>query len=282
MAARKKGPGKKTKTSTAKTPSERAAKKSAGTKSAAKPKASKGGAQANQVRERLLRAIPDPRCELAFKDAFQLTIATILSAQSTDKAVNAVTPVLFKRFPTPAKLAASDPDEVEAIIKRTGFFRAKTKSIRETAAMIARDFAGEVPRTLEEMIKLKGVARKTANVVLGTAYGIASGFVVDTHVTRVAGRLGLTKQTEPVKIEQDLCAQFPSEQWVDMGHSILLHGRYTCLAKAPMCSVCPLNELCPSRLTKAEGGWEQRADQEAARVEAGITAASSSTSAKEA
>src|SRR5688500_18809372 len=181
MAAGRKGPGKKTKTGAVKTPSDRAAKKSAGRKlRAPKLKPTKGGAQAAQVRERLRRAIPDPRCELAFKDAFQLTIATILSAQSTDKAVNAVTPVLFKRFPTPAKLAASDPDEVETIIKRTGFFRAKTKSIRETAAMIASDFGGQVPRTLEEMIKLKGVARKTANVVLGTAYGIASGFVVDT------------------------------------------------------------------------------------------------------
>jgi endonuclease-3 len=127
-----------------------------------------------------------------------------------------------------------------------------------------------VPRTLEQLIQLKGVARKTANVVLGTAYGIASGFVVDTHVARVAARLGLTKESEPVKIEQDLCAQFSREQWVDMGHTILLHGRYTCLAKAPMCTVCPLNELCPSHISEPEGTWQARAEAEVTRVDHGI------------
>jgi endonuclease III len=225
---------------------------------------------AASVRARLLRAIPAPRCELAFENAFQLLIATILSAQSTDKAVNAVTPALFKRYPTAEALAASEPEEVETLIKRTGFFRAKTKSIRETAAKLESAFGGQVPRTLEELVTLKGVARKTANVVLGTAYGIASGFVVDTHVARVAARLGLTKHTEPAKIEQDLCTQFPAQQWVDMGHTILLHGRYTCLAKTPMCKACPLNELCPSRAESPEGAWQARADAEAARVQAGM------------
>jgi endonuclease-3 len=225
-------------------------------------------ADAARISERLQQAIPEPRCELAFENAFQLLIATILSAQSTDKTVNAVTPALFARYPTPKALAASDPDEVETLIKRTGFFRAKTKSIRETAEKLEREFDGEVPRTLEALVGLKGVARKTANVVLGTAYGIASGFVVDTHVARVANRLALSQESDPAKIERDLCAQFPREQWVDMGHSILLHGRYTCLAKAPMCEVCPLNELCPSRNGDAGETWQARAKAEAGRMPA--------------
>jgi endonuclease-3 len=228
-------------------------------------------AHVEAITQRLTQAIPEALCELHFDSPFQLVIATILSAQSTDKAVNAVTPVLFQRFPTPAALAASDPDEVETIIKRTGFFRAKTKSIRGAAQLLVDEFGGEVPRTLEELIRLPGVARKTSNVVLGTAYGIASGFVVDTHVSRVSQHLGLTEETDPVKIEQDLCAQFPRERWVDMGHRVLLHGRYTCLARRPMCEVCPLNELCPTRLTaETEGKWQELAEREAERVRAGM------------
>lgn len=228
-------------------------------------------AQIEELTLRLSAAIPEALCELHFESPFQLVIATILSAQSTDKAVNAVTPVLFARFPTPAALAASDPDEVETIIKRTGFFRAKTKSIRGAAQKLVDEFGGEVPRTLEELIRLPGVARKTSNVVLGTAYGIASGFVVDTHVSRVSQHLGLTEETDPVKIERDLCAQFPRERWVDMGHRILLHGRYTCLARRPMCEVCPINDLCPSRLTaETEGKWQERAEREAERVRTGM------------
>lgn len=223
---------------------------------------------------RLTRAIPDPQCELAFHNPFQLLIATILSAQSTDKAVNAVTPALFSRFPTPAALAAAPPEEVEALIKRTGFFRAKTKSIMTTAQLLVTQFEGEVPQTLEELTRLKGVARKTANVVLGTAFGIASGFVVDTHVTCVSQRLGLTQEQDPAKIERDLCEAFPRERWVDMGHRVLLHGRYTCLAKAPKCEVCPLYELCPSRMSeRVEGDLETRSRGEAARVREGMAAA---------
>lgn len=237
------------------------------TKRPAQPNAS-----AAQIMERLVQAVPDAQCELHFVSPFQLVIATILSAQSTDKAVNAVTPTLFARYPTPAALAASDPDEVETIIKRTGFFRAKTKSIRGAAQKLVDEFGGEVPRTIEELVRLPGVARKTSNVVLGTAYGIASGFVVDTHVTRVAQRLGLTEESDPVKIESVLSRLFPREHWVDMGHRVLLHGRYTCLAKAPKCEVCPLNEICPSRLSASlEGNWQERAEQEAERVRVGMT-----------
>ena len=225
------------------------------------------------IAERLARAIPEPRCELDFRSGFQLLIATILSAQSTDKAVNAVTPALFQRYPTPQALAGAALEDLEVLIKRTGFFRAKSKSIRGAAQKLVDDFGGEVPRTLEQLTTLSGVARKTANVVLGTAYGIASGFVVDTHVSRVAQRLGLTRASDPKDIERDLCALFPRESWVDMGHRILLHGRYTCLARAPMCGACPLNELCPSRLTEQpEHGWQERAAAEAQRVDRGMAA----------
>ena len=252
------------------TPRKKSAAKAPASKTTRAPRVRAADERSIDVVARLERAIPEPRCELAFENAFQLLIATILSAQSTDKAVNAVTPALFARYPTAGALAASDVDEVETLIKRTGFFRAKTKSIRETSQMLVDQFDGDVPRTLEQLVKLKGVARKTANVVLGTAYGIASGFVVDTHIARVSARLALTKQTDPVKIEHDLCARFPREQWVDMSHRVLLHGRYTCLAKAPMCEVCPLNELCPSKLSEAEGKWQARADAEAKRVDAGM------------
>jgi endonuclease-3 len=249
------------------------AKKAAKAKQPAKPKqkaAIAGGAPAKDVAERLEKAVPEPVCELKHKSAFQLLIATILSAQSTDKTVNAVTPDLFARWPTPAALAAAPQEEVETVVKRTGFFRNKAKAIRGTAAALVAAHGGEVPRSLDEMVTLPGVARKTANVVLGTAYGIPSGFVVDTHVMRVANRLGLTSHDDPRDIERDLCAQFPQRDWVDMGHRILLHGRYTCLAKAPMCSVCPLNELCPSREGGPEHTWQERARGEAIRVADGM------------
>ena len=237
-------------------------------------RAARGPGGASQaIAERLARAVPEARCELNFRDGFQLLIATILSAQSTDKAVNAVTPALFARYPTPAALAGAALEELEVIIKRTGFFRAKSKSIRGAAQKLVEEFGGEVPRTLEQLTTLPGVARKTANVVLGTAYGIASGFVVDTHVARVSQRLGLTHESEPAKVERDLCALFPRERWVDMGHRILLHGRYTCLARAPMCAECPLNELCSSRLTdRVEHDWKARAAAEARRVDEGMAA----------
>jgi endonuclease-3 len=247
------------------------AKKKLAGRVSGKPKAPRSDPKA--IAERLSLAIPEPRCELTFRDGFQLLIATILSAQSTDKAVNAVTPTLFVRYPTPRALASAALEELEVIIKRTGFFRAKSKSIRGAAQKLVEDFGGEVPRTLEQLTTLPGVARKTANVVLGTAYGIASGFVVDTHIARVSQRLGLTRETEPAKIERDLSALFLQKDWVDLGHRILLHGRYTCLARAPKCAECPLNELCPSRLTdKPEQSWKERAQAETQRVAQGMAA----------
>jgi endonuclease-3 len=246
-------------------------------KSAKKPEPSRasGATHAPGVSElttRLTRAVPEARCELAHRNAFQLLIATILSAQSTDRAVNSVTPELFKRWPSAKDLAAAPQEEVEVVVKRTGFFRNKAKAIRGAAEKLARDHGGEVPRSIAELVELPGVARKTANVVLGTAYGIASGFVVDTHVTRVSQRLGLTEHEDPPKIEQDLCKYFPERAWVDFGHRVLLHGRYTCLAKNPMCSACPLNELCASRQAAPEGTWQERAKAEAERVHAGFVA----------
>ena len=233
------------------------------------PKAKpKGGAPASfdAVQERLEKAIPEAVCELDHRSPFELLIATILSAQSTDRTVNSVTPALFKRWPTPAALSAAPQEEVEEVIKRTGFFRNKAKSIRGAAERLVKEHGGKVPKTIEELVELPGVARKTANVVLGTGYGIASGFVVDTHVTRVAGKLGLTNHTDPTKIEADLCAGFPQKDWVDMSHRVLLHGRYTCVAKNPWCEECPLNELCPSRESAAKGTWQERAKGEVARL----------------
>jgi endonuclease-3 len=241
-------------------------------KSAPKRAEKAARASLDELATRLTEAVPEPRCELAFHDGFELLVATILSAQSTDKAVNAVTPELFKRWPDARALADAAQEDVEVVVKRTGFFRNKAKSIRSTAQKLVSEFDGRVPRTLDELVTLPGVARKTANVVLGTAYGIASGFVVDTHIARVAQRLHLTEASEPGKIEQDLCALFPEREWVDMGHRILLHGRYTCLAKKPMCTACPLNELCPSRESAPEGSREERARSEASRVQQGMAA----------
>lgn len=215
---------------------------------------------------RLGKAVPNAACELRFERPFELLIATILSAQSTDRTVNAVLPSLMARFPTPKALAESDQEEVEALIKRTGFFRNKAKAIRGTAAKLVAEHGGEVPEDLDALVALPGVARKTANVVLGTAFRIPSGFVVDTHVTRVSQRLALTDASDPVRIEQDLCSGFPKELWIDLGHRFVLHGRYTCLARTPMCSECALNELCPSSAARPTDDWEARALREAKRV----------------
>jgi endonuclease III len=226
-------------------------------------------ARVGKLLERLRMAIPEPRCELDHRSPWQLLVATILSAQSTDRVVNTVTPELFRRWPTPVELAAAPRAEVEQVVHRTGFFRNKSKSIQGAAAAIASEHGGEVPRELEAMLGLPGVARKTANVVLGTAYGIASGIVVDTHVGRVSVRLGLTQQTDPKKVEAELCALVPQTEWVDTGHRLLLHGRYVCVAKGPRCLDCPLNELCPSRSGEPQGSWNDRARWERARVESG-------------
>ncbi len=194
----------------------------------------------------LQRTWPKATCELDFRNAYQLTVATILSAQSTDKLVNQVTPALFRRYPKPAALAAADPAELEGMIHSTGFFRQKARSLLGMAHTVMDEFGGRIPRTMEEMVRLPGVARKTANVVLGSAYRVTSGIVVDTHVRRVAGRLGLTRETDPVKIENDLMTVVPRERWIDVGHELIWHGRRICHARKPDCSACPLAPLCPS------------------------------------
>jgi endonuclease III len=185
-------------------------------------------------------------CELDHRDAFELLCATILSAQSTDRRVNLVTPALFARYPDPAALAAADPAELETIIHSTGFFRAKAKNLIAMARRLVTEFGGQVPRTMDELVTLPGVARKTANVVLGTAYRIASGVVVDTHVMRLAGRLGLSHASEPVSIERDLMEQIPTERWIDVAHQLIWHGRRICHARKPECDRCPLAPHCPS------------------------------------
>jgi endonuclease III len=202
--------------------------------------------RAPEIRRRLDKAYPDAHCALDFRNPYELTVATILSAQCTDKRVNMVTPALFAKYPTPADLASAEPSDVEEIIKSTGFFRAKTKSLIGMATAVDEQHGGEIPREMDALVKLPGVGRKTANVVLGNAFDQNAGVVVDTHVTRVSQRLALTKQTDPVKIEQDLMKLFPREGWTMLSHLFIEHGRQICDARKPKCEVCPLSDLCPS------------------------------------
>ena len=195
----------------------------------------------------LRAAYPEAECALRHEDAFQLLAATILSAQCTDARVNMVTPELFRRWPSPAALADASQAEVEGVVRSTGFFRNKAKSLRGMAAALRDRHGGSVPRTMEELTALPGVARKTANVVLGTAFGIAEGVVVDTHVGRIARRLGLTREEDPVKVERDLVAALPREEWVMFSHRLIHHGRRVCTARSPRCGDCPVGALCPSR-----------------------------------
>jgi endonuclease-3 len=187
---------------------------------------------------------PNVTCELDHETPWQLLVATILSAQCTDKRVNMVTPHLFQRFPTVEDLAHANQDEVAGIIKSTGFFNNKSKNIIGAARKILGDFNGEVPRTMEELLTVPGAARKTANVVLGTCFNIASGVVVDTHVARISNRLGLTSETDPVKIEKDLIGIVPRERWVLFSHQVIHHGRQLCVARNPKCSQCLLEPIC--------------------------------------
>ena len=193
---------------------------------------------------KLDQAYPDATCELNHKNAFQLLMATILSAQCTDVRVNQVTETLFRKYPDAKALAYATPRELEQEIRPTGFFRNKTKSIMGASKGILEDFGGEVPRTMEEILTLPGVARKTANVVLGTAYGIPSGIVVDTHVQRIANRLDLTRNEDPKKIEQDLMQVIPKDKWILFSHQIIWHGRRICHARKPKCMDCNLESLC--------------------------------------
>jgi endonuclease-3 len=187
--------------------------------------------------------------ELAHQDPFQLVIATILSAQTTDKSVNLVTPELFKRYPTAAELGAADPAEVEQIIKATGFFRLKTRRIIDASRKIVELFGGEVPSTLDELVKIPGIGRKTANVILGVGFNVP-GFAVDTHVTRLTNRLGLVVTRDPVKIEHQVCAMVPKEEWTGLSLRLILHGRRVCDARRPRCEECVLNDFCPSSTTR--------------------------------
>lgn len=209
---------------------------------------------AKRVGAALEEQLPEPRCELDHRNAFELLIATILAAQSTDRGVNKVTPLLFARYPNAAALAAANREEVEELVRPTGFYRSKARSIQETSAQLVARHGGEVPKNMEALCGLRGVARKTANVVLGTAYGIAEGVIVDVHGTRVSQRLGLTRATDPAKIEDDLMAQFPRTEWIALGHRLTLLGRYTCLARKPNCAQCACEPFCPTAETAASTG----------------------------
>jgi endonuclease III len=197
---------------------------------------------------RLRQAHPDAHCELIHDGPLQLLMATILSAQCTDVRVNMVTPTLFARYPTAVALAEADRAELEEIIHSTGFYRNKAAHIQAAAQRIVAEHDGEVPAEMTQLLRLRGVARKTANVVLGVGYGIAEGVVVDTHVKRISGRLGLTQATTPEKIERDLMRLVPREDWIDISHLLIFHGRRICDARKPDCPNCPLNDLCPAAL----------------------------------
>lgn len=195
---------------------------------------------------RLAREFPDAHCALDHRNAFELTAATILSAQCTDARVNLVTPVLFKAYPDPEALAGADPTAVENIIKSTGFFRNKAKSLLGMARAVVERHGGRVPDTMDDLVKLPGVGRKTANVVLGNAFGKNEGIVVDTHVQRISGLLRLTREKTPEKIELALMPLVPRPKWTVFSHLLILHGRKTCIARRPLCGECRISDLCPS------------------------------------
>ena len=188
---------------------------------------------------------PDAHCELDFEDAYQLLVATVLSAQTTDVRVNGVTPTLFARYPDPAALAGADRTEVETIVQPTGFFRAKTDSLLKLGATLVERYDGQVPRRLEDLVTLPGVGRKTANVVLGNAFGVP-GITVDTHVGRLARRFGWTEEVDPVAVEHEVGALFARKDWTQLSHELIFHGRRTCHARTPACGACPVARLCPA------------------------------------
>jgi len=201
--------------------------------------------RAEAIADRLERCYPAADCSLDFENPFQLLVATILSAQCTDKRVNMVTGELFRRWPTPAALAAARQPDLERVIRSTGFYRAKAKNILGCCRALVETHGGRVPDTLPELVVLPGVGRKTANVVLGSAFGKAEGVVVDTHVGRISRRLGLTKQHDAVRAEKDLVAVIPQHHWIAYSHRLIEHGRTVCTARAPRCDQCPLADLCP-------------------------------------
>lgn len=209
--------------------------------------------RAIQINARLAKKYPDAKCSLDFTNAFELLIATILAAQSTDARVNIVTKSLFRKYPTPLAFANASQVEMETDVRQTGFFRNKAKAVIACGKAIVEQFGGEVPRTMDELVTLPGVGRKTANVVLGNAFGTPVGVVVDTHMTRVAGRLGLTKNVDPEKIEQDVTPLLPKSELTAFAHRVIYHGREICDARKPLCPECVLNDLCPSADLFREG-----------------------------
>jgi endonuclease-3 len=198
-----------------------------------------------EVVERLRAEYPLATCALVHQSPWQLLVATILSAQTTDERVNLVTPLLFARYPTAEALAEASQEDVEDVVRSTGFFRMKARAIREMSQDVVGRFGGDVPARMEDLVSLRGVGRKTANVVLGVAFGLP-GFPVDTHVTRLTRRLRLTTATDPVEIESDVCSMVPEEEWTDLSLRLILHGRRVCVARSPRCPQCVLNDICPS------------------------------------
>lgn len=201
--------------------------------------------QASQVVAALAKAYPDAKCSLDFTSPLELLVATILSAQCTDERVNVVTKELFQKYRSAADYAAATPARLERDIQSTGFYRNKAKNIQACCRILADEHGGRVPEDLEALVQLPGIGRKTANVVLGTAFGIASGVVVDTHVARLSQRLGLTTEKDPVKIERDLTAEIPEKQWIAFSHRMIQHGRRICVARKPKCDQCPMEPFCP-------------------------------------
>ncbi|HRN52874.1 MAG TPA: endonuclease III [Gemmatimonadaceae bacterium] len=216
---------------------------------AARPKPLRGAAlkaHADEILRRLLALYPDAHCELDYRNPYELAVATILSAQCTDKRVNMVTPDLFRRWPDAEALSVAPREEIEQVIQSTGFYRNKAKSLSGFATQVVEHHGGEVPAEMDALVALPGIGRKTANVVLGNAYGINEGIVVDTHVQRLARRFGLTKESDPVKVERALIPLFPRERWTMLSHLMIWHGRRVCDARKPKCGDCALADICPS------------------------------------
>lgn len=202
--------------------------------------------RAVRIEQRLRETYPRAECALNHRDAYELLVATILSAQCTDERVNMVTPELFHRWPTPAALARAPQEELEDVIRSTGFFRNKARSLLGMAERVSEDYGGQVPRDMDDLLTLPGVARKTANVVRGVMWGLADGVVVDTHVKRISHLLGWTNRSDPDQVEKDLMALHPKESWIDLSHMLIHHGRRICIARRPRCGECPLERDCPS------------------------------------
>ena len=231
---------------------ENCARKTAGSKARKRETRQEKISRANAVAGRLAQAYPGAQCPLTHRNTFELLIAVILSAQCTDAAVNKVTPELFRRFPTPAELGRADIAAIELLIRTLGLFRAKAKSLKRCAQQLGDEFNGEVPATMEELTRLAGVGRKTANVMLGHAFN-KPGIAVDTHCKRLSRRLGLTRQEDPAKIEHDLARLLAPQQWTGFSHRMILHGRAVCHARTPACKKCVVADLCPTGASLADG-----------------------------